>query len=83
MESRAPLLSSRAAAYLNMDVAVCGEGFQAASTPQLDDVIRDVSKRVSEGSYSPATMIAAFDPSILIAAQVPACARECMCFMSE
>ncbi|CAI5976584.1 unnamed protein product [Closterium sp. NIES-65] len=44
VEDNAPLLSSRAVAYINVDTAVSGAGFHAAATPQLDDVIREVAE---------------------------------------
>ncbi|CAI7798318.1 unnamed protein product [Closterium sp. NIES-53] len=34
-------------AYINVDVAVGGGGFHASATPQLDDLIRDVSSQVA------------------------------------
>lgn len=35
-------------AYLNVDCAVQGAGFFAGSTPQLDDLLLDVIKKVFE-----------------------------------
>ncbi|CAI5508703.1 unnamed protein product [Closterium sp. Naga37s-1] len=45
-EDNAPVLATAAMAYINVDVAVGGGGFHASSTPQLDDLIRDVSSQV-------------------------------------
>ncbi|CAJ1967349.1 unnamed protein product [Sphenostylis stenocarpa] len=41
-------LRSKAVAYLNVDCAVQGPGFFAGSTPQLDDLLLDVIKRVKD-----------------------------------
>lgn len=40
------LLTQRAVAYLNVDVAVSGPGFWASATPTLDHTLRDVTKKV-------------------------------------
>uniref|UniRef100_A0A7N0VHE6 glutamate carboxypeptidase II n=1 Tax=Kalanchoe fedtschenkoi TaxID=63787 RepID=A0A7N0VHE6_KALFE len=39
-------LRSNGVAYLNVDCAVQGSGFSAAATPQLDDVLIEVTKKV-------------------------------------
>lgn len=39
-------LHSKAVAYLNVDCAVQGVGFFAASTPQLDKLLVDVTRQV-------------------------------------
>ncbi|KAL9319314.1 hypothetical protein ACSQ67_015831 [Phaseolus vulgaris] len=41
-------LGSKAVAYLNVDCAVQGSGFFAGSTPQLDDLLLDVIKKVND-----------------------------------
>ncbi|CAI5959020.1 unnamed protein product [Closterium sp. NIES-64] len=46
VEDNAPVLATSAMAYINVDVAVGGGGFHASATPQLDDLIRDVSSQV-------------------------------------
>ena len=40
-------LGSKAIAYLNVDCAVQGPGFFAGATPQLDDLLFEVTKKVS------------------------------------
>jgi len=39
-------LGSKAVAYLNVDCAVQGPGFFAGATPQLDDLLVEVTKKV-------------------------------------
>lgn len=39
-------LGSRAVAYLNVDCAVQGPGLFPSMTPQLDDLLIDVTKKV-------------------------------------
>lgn len=41
-------LGAKAVAYLNVDCAVQGPGFFAGSTPQLDDLLIEVTKNVSK-----------------------------------
>ncbi|KOM34048.1 hypothetical protein LR48_Vigan02g019800 [Vigna angularis] len=41
-------LRSKAVAYLNVDCAVQGPGFFAGSTPQLDDLLLDIIKKVKD-----------------------------------
>ena len=41
------MLASRAVAYLNVDSSVAGPGFYAAATPQLDELLREATKKVS------------------------------------
>ncbi|KAL5060448.1 hypothetical protein RYX36_032052 [Vicia faba] len=41
-------LASKAVAYLNVDCAVQGPGFFVGSTPQLDSLIREVTKKVKD-----------------------------------
>lgn len=40
-------LGAKAVAYLNVDCAVQGPGFFAGATPQLDDILIEVTKMVS------------------------------------
>lgn len=42
-------LGAKAVAYLNVDCAVQGPGFFAGATPQLDDILIEVTKMVSWG----------------------------------
>jgi hypothetical protein len=37
----------KAVAYANVDCAVAGPGFYAASTPQLDTLLKEVAREVS------------------------------------
>ena len=39
-------LGSKAIAYLNVDCAVQGPGLFASATPQLDDLLVEVTKKV-------------------------------------
>lgn len=41
-------LGSRAVAYLNVDCAVQGPGLFVSTTPQLDDLLIDITKKVRE-----------------------------------
>ncbi|CAM6090069.1 unnamed protein product [Calypogeia fissa] len=54
VEENMGMLGARAVAYINVDCAVAGPGFGAAATPQLDDLIRQVTKEVKdpEGQYT-------------------------------
>jgi len=40
------MLSSRAVAYLNIDVSVVGPGFLPSTTPQLDELLQEITKVV-------------------------------------
>lgn len=40
------MLASRVVAYLNVDVAVEGAGFEASATPQLDELVIQAAKQV-------------------------------------
>lgn len=40
------MLTSRTVAYLNVDSAVSGPGFDASATPQLDELLKEASKQV-------------------------------------
>lgn len=41
------MLSSRAVAYLNVDVSVVGPVFRPSATPQLDELLQETIKLVS------------------------------------
>ncbi|KAL4576837.1 hypothetical protein LXL04_012937 [Taraxacum kok-saghyz] len=45
-------LGSKAVAYINVDCAVQGPGFFAAATPQLDDILVEVTKKVTDPDFS-------------------------------
>lgn len=47
VEENREVLTSRAVAYLNVDIAVQGPGFQASATPQLDALLIEASKMVT------------------------------------
>ena len=46
MEQNLANLGSKAVAYINVDCAVQGPGFFAGATPQLDDILVEVTKKV-------------------------------------
>lgn len=46
VEENREMLASRAVAYLNVDSAVSGAGFHAASTPQLDQLLIEAAQQV-------------------------------------
>lgn len=43
-------LGTKAVAYLNVDCAVQGPGFFAGATPQLDNLLYEVTKKVNDRS---------------------------------
>ena len=47
VEENREMLSSKVVAYLNVDIAVSGAGFQASATPQLDQLIIEATKQVT------------------------------------
>ncbi|GKD17172.1 probable glutamate carboxypeptidase LAMP1 isoform X1 [Tanacetum coccineum] len=47
VEENREMLSSKVVAYLNVDIAVSGAGFQASATPQLDQLIAEATKQCS------------------------------------
>ncbi|KAJ0751667.1 putative glutamate carboxypeptidase [Helianthus annuus] len=52
IEENREMLASKVVAYLNVDIAVAGAGFQASATPQLDQLITEVIKQVNTcGSF--------------------------------
>lgn len=42
------ILGSKAVAYLNVDCAVQGPGFFARATPQLDELLIEITKQVQQ-----------------------------------
>ncbi|KAK1421096.1 hypothetical protein QVD17_23193 [Tagetes erecta] len=49
-------LGSKAVAYINVDCAVQGPGFFAAATPQLDDILFEVTKKVTDPDFPGSTL---------------------------
>nr|XP_043632513.1 probable glutamate carboxypeptidase AMP1 [Erigeron canadensis] len=49
-------LGSKAVAYINVDCAVQGPGFFAAATPQLDDILVEVTKKVADPEFADSTL---------------------------
>ncbi|KAI3705406.1 hypothetical protein L1987_75643 [Smallanthus sonchifolius] len=49
-------LGSKAVAYINVDCAVQGPGFFAAATPQLDDILVEVTKKVTDPDFAGSTL---------------------------
>ncbi|KAF5799389.1 putative glutamate carboxypeptidase [Helianthus annuus] len=49
-------LGSKAVTYINVDCAVQGPGFFAAATPQLDDILVEVTKKVTDPDSSGSTL---------------------------
>ncbi|KAL8489706.1 hypothetical protein ACS0TY_025555 [Phlomoides rotata] len=56
VEENRQMLASRAVAYLNVDVAVAGAGFEASATPQLDQLIVQAAKQVRDPDNSSQTI---------------------------
>ncbi|KAK9071983.1 hypothetical protein SSX86_008414 [Deinandra increscens subsp. villosa] len=56
VEENREMLASKVVAYLNVDVAVGGAGFQASATPQLDQLIIQVTKQVQDPDNSSQTV---------------------------
>nr|GFC15311.1 probable glutamate carboxypeptidase 2 [Tanacetum cinerariifolium] len=56
VEENREMLSSKVVAYLNVDVAVSGAGFQASATPQLDHLIAEATKQVQDPDNSSQTV---------------------------
>ncbi|KAL2500958.1 Peptidase M28 family protein [Forsythia ovata] len=46
VEENRQILASRVVAYLNVDIAVAGPGFEASATPQLDELLVQATKQV-------------------------------------
>ncbi|KAK1437569.1 hypothetical protein QVD17_03363 [Tagetes erecta] len=56
VEENREMLASKVVAYLNVDIAVAGAGFQASATPQLDQLIIQVTKQVEDPDNSSQTV---------------------------
>ncbi|KAG1346635.1 putative glutamate carboxypeptidase LAMP1 [Cocos nucifera] len=56
VEENREMLASRAVAYLNVDCAVSGPGFHASATPQLDELLKQASKKVQDPDNSSQTL---------------------------
>ncbi|KAK1354815.1 Glutamate carboxypeptidase [Heracleum sosnowskyi] len=52
VEENREMLASRVVAYLNVDIAVGGAGFYAASTPQLDQLLMQATQQVEDPDNS-------------------------------
>ncbi|VAH63520.1 unnamed protein product [Triticum turgidum subsp. durum] len=62
------MLTSRTVAYLNVDVGVSGSGVDASATPQLDQLLKQASKKVQNpdnGTESLYDMWMASDNSLI------------------
>uniref|UniRef100_M8BCR6 Peptidase M28 domain-containing protein n=1 Tax=Aegilops tauschii TaxID=37682 RepID=M8BCR6_AEGTA len=46
VEENRAMLTSRTVAYLNVDVGVSGSGVDASATPQLDELLKQASKKI-------------------------------------
>ena len=46
VEQNNDILGSNAVVYLNVDCAVSGPGFNAGASPQLDDLLLEITKQV-------------------------------------
>ncbi|XP_057765063.1 LOW QUALITY PROTEIN: probable glutamate carboxypeptidase LAMP1 [Salvia miltiorrhiza] len=56
VEENRQMLESRAVAYLNVDVAVAGAGFDTSATPQLDELLVQSAKQVLDPDNSSQTI---------------------------
>lgn len=56
VENNLENLGSKTVAYLNMDCAVQGPGFFAGSTPQLDDLLVEITRKVKDPDTGNATV---------------------------
>ncbi|KAF6141717.1 hypothetical protein GIB67_027895 [Kingdonia uniflora] len=56
VEENREMLASKVVAYLNIDIAVAGAGFQASATPQLDDLLKQVTQQVQDPDNSSQTV---------------------------
>ncbi|KAL3535684.1 hypothetical protein ACH5RR_004145 [Cinchona calisaya] len=52
VEENREMLTSRAVAYMNVDIAVQGVGFYASATPQLDELLIKATKQVQDPDNS-------------------------------
>ncbi|KAJ8768775.1 hypothetical protein K2173_023679 [Erythroxylum novogranatense] len=60
VEDNREMLSLRAVAYLNVDIAVSGPGFYVSATPQLDELIREATQQVQDPDNSSQTIYEAW-----------------------
>ncbi|KAE8775826.1 putative glutamate carboxypeptidase 2 [Hordeum vulgare] len=68
VEENRAMLTSRTVAYLNVDVGVSGSGVDASATPQLDELLKQASKKVQNpdnGTESLYDMWMASDSSLI------------------
>uniref|UniRef100_A0A453FFC3 Peptidase M28 domain-containing protein n=4 Tax=Aegilops tauschii subsp. strangulata TaxID=200361 RepID=A0A453FFC3_AEGTS len=68
VEENRAMLTSRTVAYLNVDVGVSGSGVDASATPQLDELLKQASKKVQNpdnGTESLYDLWMASDSSLL------------------
>ncbi|KAI6673937.1 hypothetical protein NL676_001843 [Syzygium grande] len=56
VEQNLMILGSKAVAYLNVDCAVQGPGFFARATPQLDELLIEITKQVKDSDNKEATV---------------------------
>ncbi|CAN6456802.1 unnamed protein product [Victoria cruziana] len=56
VEENREALRSKAVAYLNVDAAVAGPAFNARATPQLDDILKQVTQQVEDPDNSSRTV---------------------------
>ncbi|XP_031272138.1 probable glutamate carboxypeptidase LAMP1 isoform X3 [Pistacia vera] len=56
VEENREMLASRVVAYLNVDSAVHGAGFQASATPQLDELLKQATLQVQDPDNSSQTI---------------------------
>ncbi|CAN0900047.1 Probable glutamate carboxypeptidase LAMP1 [Linum grandiflorum] len=52
VEDNRQVLTSKAVAYLNVDIAVCDDGYSASATPQLDQLLIEAAKQVEDPKNS-------------------------------
>ncbi|KAK4483639.1 hypothetical protein RD792_010840 [Penstemon davidsonii] len=56
VEENRQMLATKVVAYLNVDIAVAGPGFEAAATPQLDELLIQAAKQVEDPDNSSQTI---------------------------
>ncbi|KAM7509602.1 hypothetical protein LguiA_020055 [Lonicera macranthoides] len=56
VEENREMLASKVVAYLNVDTAVAGAGFQTSATPQLDQLIIEATQQVEDPDNSSQTI---------------------------
>ncbi|KAL6984725.1 Lysosome-associated membrane glycoprotein 1 [Sarracenia purpurea var. burkii] len=60
VEENREMIASRVIAYLNVDSAVYGAGFQASATPQLDELLKQTTQQVQDPDNSSQTIYEAW-----------------------